>query len=169
MKIKEMLLSINPMIRPGEKLACVKNIILHSVSNYNTSSIANRNYLECLANQSTTHCSVHYIIGINGEVIRCIPENEIAWHAGDLNINFESIGIEICFSDSNGVFCKEAINSLVVLMADICKRYNLDPIKSIIRHYDISKDDCPKYYVLHQDEFEKIKAEVLKRIKKRMS
>ena len=94
MNIEEKLLTINPMSRPGIKLNAVNKIVLHYVNNPGSTAIANRNYFESLKDQKIISASAHYIIGMSGEVIRMIPEDEVAYHSGNKEVNRISIGIE---------------------------------------------------------------------------
>lgn len=162
MEIQEKLLSINPYSRTGEKLKAVKQIVVHWVGNANTSAIANRNYFESLKDKHI-YASSHYIIGLTGEIIRCIPENEVAYHAGNGTVNRNSIGIEDCHPDWSGKFNNSTYNSLVELCADICRRYNLNT-NNIIRHYDVTGKICPKYYVEHEDAWIQFKKDVANKI-----
>ena len=151
MRIEERLLTINPYSRTGEKLESMKHIVVHWVGNAGSSALANRNYFESLKDKKI-YASSQYIIGLDGEIIRCIPENEVAYHAGNRTINRNSIGIEICHSDWNGKFSDSTYNSLVELCADICKRYQLTA-NAMIRHYDVTGKDCPRYYVENPNEW----------------
>lgn len=157
MEIKEMLLTPNSFSRPKTALKKVTNIIVHWVGNAGSTAVANRNYFESLKN-GKTYASSHYIIGLQGEVIRCVPENEIAYHANAANSY--SIGIENCHPDWMGKFNDKTYASLIKLCAMLCKKYSLDPDKALLRHYDITKKICPKYYVEHQDAWLKLKADV---------
>ena len=160
MKITDNLLTINPMTRSAEKLENVKKIVVHYVGNPNTTALANRNYFESLSKQTEKYASSHYIVGLDGEIMRCIPENEVAWHSGNIDMNRQSIGIENCHPDDTGKFNDLTYNSLIDLLVDLCKRYNLDPQTDIIRHYDVTGKDCPKYYVENQDAWDKLKNDV---------
>ncbi|MEG1141282.1 MAG: N-acetylmuramoyl-L-alanine amidase [Clostridia bacterium] len=160
MNIQENLLSISRMSRPSTRTNTIKKIVIHYVGNPNTTAIANRNYFERLKSQSTTYASSHYIIGLEGEIIRCIPENEVAYHSGESNMNLTSIGIENCHPTADGKFNDLTFNSLILLLTDICKRYNLNPMTDIIRHYDVSGKRCPLYYVNNPEEFNNIKLKV---------
>lgn len=162
MNIEEILLTINPYSRTGEKLQSVKQIVVHWVGNANSTAIANRNYFESLKDKHI-YASSHYIIGLNGEIIRCIPENEVAYHAGNRTVNRNSIGIENCHPDWEGKFNDKTYNSLVELCTDICKRYNLS-IDNIIRHYDVTGKVCPKYYVKNASVWAKFKSDVANKI-----
>lgn len=170
MQIQDKLLTPNQYSR-RQKSNVPKMIVVHYVGNPGTSALGNRNYFEGLkvgskmANGNYRYASSHYIIGLKGEILRCIPENEEAIHASDGIVNTSSIGIENCHPDWTGKFTAETEKSLVELCADICKRYKLDPIKDIVRHYDIpksNKKNCPRYWVAHPDDFERFKRDVQK-------
>ena len=138
MNIIDKLLVINPYSRSGEKQNKIQKIVVHWVGNANTSAIANRNYFNNLANTHKTSASSHYIIGLDGEIIRCIPDNEVAFHSGSYSMNRKSIGIENCHPDWEGKFNEKTYNSLVELCADLCKKYGLG-INDLIRHYDVTR------------------------------
>ena len=157
MKIIEKLLTKNPYSRPGTKIGKIKKIVIHWVGNANSKAISNRNYFESLKDKKI-YASSHYIIGLDGEIIRCVPENEIAYHGN--SANSYSIGIENCHPDWEGKFNDKTYMSLIELCADLCKRYNLNPETDIIRHYDITKKDCPHYYVKYPKAFTKLKKDV---------
>lgn len=157
MKIEQALLTPNIYSRPGKKLSNVTKIVVHWVGNPNSTAIANRNYFESLKTKKV-YASAHYIIGLQGEIIQCIPEDEIAYHA--TTANSCSIGIENCHPDWEGKYNAKTYASLIELCADICVRYNLDPEVDIIRHYDVSRKVCPKYYVQHPIAWQTLKQDV---------
>lgn len=163
MNIEEKLLTISPYCRSGEKQGSIKNIVVHWVANPGSSALGNRNYFNSLATSHKTSASSHYIIGLNGEIIRCIPEDEVAFHSGSYSMNRKSIGIENCHPDWNGQFNSNTYNSLVELCADICRRYGLS-VNNIIRHYDVTGKICPKYYVEHQDAWTQFKNDVANKL-----
>lgn len=161
--IEDRLLTVNSYSRSGEKQNNIEKIVVHWVGNAGSSAIANRNYFENLKDTHKTYASSHYVIGLNGEIIRCIPENEVAFHSGSYSMNRKSIGIENCHPDWEGKFNENTYNSLVELCADICKRYNLD-VNAIIRHHDVTGKNCPKYYVENEQEWNKFKQDVANKI-----
>lgn len=163
MNIEDRLLTINPYSRSGEKQNKIEKIIVHWVGNAGSSAIGNRNYFESLKDTHKTYASSHYIIGLNGEIIRCIPEDEVAFHSGSYSMNRKSIGIEDCHPDWDGKFNDNTYNSLVELCADICRRYNLG-IDAIIRHYDVTGKECPRYYVRNEQEWIKFKNDVANKL-----
>lgn len=157
MEIQKRLLTVNQYSRTSTKLKQVKNIVVHWVGNANSTAIANRNYFESLK-EKKSFASSHYIVGLQGEIIQCIPEDEVAYHAKEANSY--SIGIEVCHPDWIGKFSNKTYESLINLLADLCKRYNLEPTTSIIRHYDVTKKLCPKYYVEHSQDWKQLRLDV---------
>ncbi len=147
MIITDKLLTPNAFSRPKTFMGQIKGVIVHYVANPGSSAVGNRNYFESLKDQTKTKtfASSHYIIGLEGEIIRCVPENEMAYHANNANSNY--IGIECCHPDAGGKFNDKTYNSLIELTVDILRRYNASEIK---RHYDITGKICPKYYVENQ-------------------
>ncbi len=101
MEIQQNLLTKNPYSRPGTKIGRIKNIVIHWVGNAGSTAIANRNYFESLKDKKI-YASSHYIIGLEGEVILCVPEEEVAYHGN--SANSYSIGIENCHPDWGGKF-----------------------------------------------------------------
>lgn len=161
--IDERLLTINPYSRSGEKQNKIENIVIHYVGNPGSSAVANRNYFENLKTTHKTYASSHYVVGLNGEIIQCIPEDEVAFHAGSYSMNRKSIGIETCHPDATGKFNDVTYNSLVELCADICKRHNLS-IANIIRHYDVTGKKCPLYYVNNENDWIQFKNDVANKL-----
>lgn len=157
MEIKQALLTKNPYSRPGVKLSKVTKIVVHWVGNANSTAQANRNYFESLKTKKI-YASSHYIIGLEGEILLCVPEDEVAYHA--TVANGYSIGIENCHPNWDGKFNDKTYKSLIELCSDLCKRYNLNPEKDIIRHYDVTKKECPKYYVKNTKAWLKLKEDV---------
>lgn len=139
--------------RTGQALTSV-GITVHYVGNPGSTAEANRSWFENGAGGA--HSSAHYIIGLNGEILRIIPENERAQHAGKSYAakydemaktnNSRYIGIECCHPDGSGLFNEKTYASLIALCADICKRRGFNPSTAVVRHYDITGKDCPLYY-----------------------
>lgn len=93
------LLDINKYSRPGTKLRKVKGVVVHYTANPGTDAMANRNYFNNLpkinAKKGTnTYASSHFVIGIDGTIVQCIPTEEIAYASNDRNS--DTISIECC-------------------------------------------------------------------------
>lgn len=156
--IEEMLLTPNPYSRPQTPLYEVNSIVVHYTGNPATTAKNNRNYFENLKSKHTTYASSHYIIGLEGELIQCIPLNEVAYASN--HRNNDSISIEACHPDSEGKFTEDTYHSLVALVALLIHQYQLDR-EDIIRHYDVTGKKCPLYYVENPDEWEQFRDDVM--------
>ena len=157
-KIKDMLITPNKWSRPQTKIGTIKRIVVHWIGNAGRTAENNAKYFDSLKGGRGTYASSHYIIGNDGVVIRCVPENEVAYHAS--SANSYSIGIEVCHPDNTGKYTDAAYRALVELLVDLCDRYKLEPTQAIIRHYDVSEKDCPRYYVKNPNEWKKLKQDV---------
>lgn len=155
--IAQELLTINEYSRPGTPLEEVKGIVVHYTGNPGTTAMQNRNYFEGLAESKTTSASSHYIIGLSGEIIQCVPLNEIAYASNHRNA--DTISIECCINNDAGKFSEKTYNSLVHLTAWLVGEYDLK-IDDIIRHYDVTGKACPKYFVEHESAWVDFKLDV---------
>ncbi len=72
-----------------------------------------------------------------------------------------TIGIELTHINWDGEFKKETLRSAKCLTAKLLKKYGLSK-NNIIRHYDVTKKDCPRYFVKHPNKFERFKNDVEK-------
>lgn len=142
MTIQEMFLTPNKYSRPQIPLKEVKKIAVHYVGNPNTSALANRNYFEN-CKEGGRYVSSHYIVGLKGEVIQCIPTDE--WSYCTNQANGYSISIETCHPRSDGVFNDSTYISLCELCAMLLKKFNLTT-NDLIRHYDITQKTCPLHW-----------------------
>ncbi|MCD8381622.1 MAG: peptidoglycan recognition protein family protein [Clostridiales bacterium] len=151
------LLTVNEYSRPGIGLETVNGIVIHYVGNPGTTAQANRNYFESLAESGETHASSHFVIGLEGEIIQCVPLDEIAYCSNDRNS--DTISIECCHPGEDGAFTQETYASLVKLVAFLADYYDLGR-DQVIRHYDVTGKLCPLYYVKHEDAWEQFKDDV---------
>ena len=150
-------LTPNEYSRPQTALRKVKNIVIHYVANPGTTAQNNRDYFEGLKDTHTTKASSHFIVGLEGEVIQCIPLNEYSYASNDRN--GDTISIESCHPDETGQYTEATYSSLVRLSAFLCDKYRLTE-EDLIRHYDITGKICPKYFVEHGEAWEQFKADV---------
>lgn len=159
MNITDALLTISNYNRPGTRRKNTTAIACHYIGNPGTSAQANRNWFESLKNGKGTKASCHYIIGLQGEIFRLIPEEEISWCTN--SANSYTISIEACHPDSTGKFTDATYSAYTRLCADICSRWGLDPEHGgLIRHYDVTRKICPKWFVDQPGEWEKFKKDV---------
>lgn len=151
------LLTPNEYSRPGLILSQVDYVAIHYTANPGASAQANRNYFENLASTHETKVSSHFVVGIDGEVIQCIPTSEMSYATNSRNV--DSVSIECCHVDETGVFQQETYDSVIRLTAWLCARFGID-IDHVIRHYDVTGKECPKYYVDHPDAWEQMKTDI---------
>ncbi|MDR0785574.1 MAG: N-acetylmuramoyl-L-alanine amidase [Treponema sp.] len=175
MYIEERLLPLNPFSRPGKPLKPVRGVVLHWVGNPRTTAIFNRNYFASLKNQKTgataRYASAHYVIGLDGEVVRCLPESEMAYHVGAeryTNLALEqfgaypnncTLGVELCHRDWAGEFTAETLESCIELVEDLLYRHGLTA-EDLYRHFDVTGKDCPRYFVRHGDRWDAFRRDI---------
>lgn len=147
------LLPLNEYSRPGTRLETVNGVVVHYVGNPESTAEQNRNYYEALAVTHETKVSSHFVIGIDGTVIQCVPLDEVAYCSN--NRNDDTISIECCHKDESGQFSRETLDSLVRLLDWLADTYGLHR-EQVIRHYDVTGKECPKYYVENPKEWQSL-------------
>lgn len=186
MNIQENFLTINPYSRPGRKLDSVKAIVIHWLAVPWQTANACRNYFESLKDSKSIYGSAQYIINHTGEIIQCMPADEVAYHCGSsmpdpesgkiytdlarerfgiytispkLSPNLCTIGIEHCHIDARGQMTAQTVDASAELCAILCKTYGLDPLTAIMTHKQVvGWKSCPKWYVDHPEDFQAFKA-----------
>ena len=158
---KEDFLTPNEYSRPGDALNQIKNIFVHYTANPGTSAAQNRSYFEQQKDTHERSVSSHFIIGYEGEILQCVPLDEIAYAVQTRN--GDSISIECCFLAEDGSFTKETYDSLIGLLVWLTNAYDLTP-DDILRHYDCGGKKCPLYYTENPDKWEQLKADVKDRL-----
>lgn len=151
------LLTVNPYSRPGTALEKVNGIVIHYTANPGATAIANRNYFENLKDTHTTKASSHFVVGLEGEIVQCIPTAEIAYASNDRNS--DTISIECCYKNEDGSFEQATYDSVIKLTAWLCAKFGLTS-EDVIRHYDVTGKLCPLYYVEHEDAWAQFKKDV---------
>lgn len=90
--------------------------------------------------------SAHYLISEGGEVVRLVPEEKRAWHAGasawrgQRDVNSASIGIELDHPGHAGgyrAFASAQIAALVPLLHRIVREYDI-PRANVVAHSDVA-------------------------------
>lgn len=155
------LLTVNSYSRPGIALNKVNGIVVHYTANPGSSAKDNRDYFQNLMISHKTKASSHYVIGLDGEIIQCIPLDEICYASNSRNT--DTIAIECCHPDESGKFNDKTYNSLVDLVAYLCKKYGLSS-NEVIRHYDVTGKACPKYFVDNEDAWKSFRKDVEKKL-----
>ena len=150
---------VNDWSRPGTPLEDINAVVIHYVGNPGTTARANRNYFASLSSgKEGTYASSHFVVGLEGEVVQCVPLTEVAYASNTRN--GDTVSIEVCHPDETGEFSPVTYGRCVELAAWLCREFKLDPETDVIRHYDVTGKECPRYYVENPDAWEQFKADV---------
>ncbi len=151
------LLTVNEYSRPGTNTGRINGIVIHYTANPGSTAMQNRDYFEGLKDSHVTRASSHFVVGLDGEIVQCIPTWEEAYASNDRNS--DTVSIETCHLEEDGKYTRETYKSMVQLTSWLCKKFNLTE-KDVIRHYDITGKICPKYFVEDQSAWEKFREDV---------
>ena len=161
--INVMLLTPNSYSRPQTATDKITGIVIHYTANPGSGAEANRDYFESLKDSHETSASSHFIVGLEGEVIQCIPTGEVAYASNERN--HDTVSIEVCHPDETGKFNDATYSTLVQLTGWLCEYLDVTP-DDVIRHYDVTGKICPKYFVEHEDAWEQFIEDVRTWVKK---
>lgn len=161
---------------------------MHWTANPNANAEQNWLYFEAKKTGMGSYGSAHYIIGQKGDIIQCIPDEEVAYHCGSsqkdpesgqiytnyarkkfghyavhwqtTSPNYCTLGIELCPTDYDGNFTEKTINAAIDLCAYLCKRHNL-AADDITTHHDIvGWKDCPRLWTRNPELLDAFRASV---------
>lgn len=118
----------------NERQTEVDLLILHCAA-HNGADLVN-----CLDNHKL---SAHYVIDLNGDIIRVVEEKKRAWHAGegywrgiDKDLNSHSIGIEIAnLSLGQTAYTEAQIEKLIPFCQKLMRKHKISP-ENVIGHSD---------------------------------
>ena len=147
------IIDVNGSGRRGERLSGVNDIVIHYVGNPGTTAQQNHDFFD----QPDTTVSAHFLVGLDGEIIQCIPLDEVSSASNERN--GDTISIEVCHPDATGQFNQKTYDSLVKLTAWLCDYCDIGR-DHVIRHYDITGKLCPLYCVEHPDAWEQFLVDV---------
>ena len=151
------LLPLNEFSRPGTPLEEVNGIVIHYVGNPGTTAAQNHSFFTNLAQTGETYASSHFLVGLDGEVIQCIPLEEKSSATNERNR--DTISIEVCHPDASGQFTQASYDTLVRLTAWLCDTAGIGRDR-VIRHYDVTGKACPLFFVEHPDTWTQFLADV---------
>ena len=129
-----------------DKTKTVKYIVIHNTGNNNDSA---KNNVDYFASWNDRQAGAHFFIDQKGLIGRSIPMELTAYAVGDngkgelKNIvsNYNSISIELC-----DIVTKEPSEAMVKSVAELIayiRKYCPKAIP-IVRHYDVTRKECPK-------------------------
>lgn len=151
MTLIENFLTKNDCYKTGKKIT-PKGLMLHSVGTPQPSA---KVFLNNWNKPGIEKCVHGFIDANDGKVYQTLPWNHRGWHAGvgktGISANNDHIGVEMCEpaqikytgganfkvvgdKDAAIAAAKRAYNSAVELFAQLCVKYNLNPMTQIISH-----------------------------------
>lgn len=143
--------------RRGVLLEDFGGIVIHYIGNPGSTAEQNRNYYA----SEGTYVNSHFLVGLEGEIIQCLPLEEKSSASNERNR--DTISIEVCHPDAEGKFSEKTYKALIRLTAWLCKETGITE-SSVIRHYDVTGKECPRYYVMHPEAWESLLQDVGKEL-----
>lgn len=140
-EIKTKLIQMNTAARSGYVLT-PKYITIHNTANTGVGADAENHAIYMQGSGKNSTASYHYVVD-DKEIYRLLPDNEVAWHAGDGEYgtgNRQSLAIEICENVDGNLL--KATNNAVELTAYLMKLYNI-PLSNVVQHNHWSGKNCP--------------------------
>lgn len=190
MEILDQLLTKNPFSRTGKIRTETLAVVLHWTGNPKSTAKGNRDFFEGRKAGKDGYGSAQLIVGLEGEIIRCIPDDEVAYAVGSSQVDPKSnkiytdyargkfgkyclspnttspnnctISIEMCHPDSTGKFKETTLASTAWLVSELLKKYKLT-INDITTHsaiVGIGYKKCPLWYIEHPEDFVEFKKKV---------
>lgn len=139
--------------RTGLALDGVADIAVHYTGNPGTTAMQTQNFY----NNTDSDVSSHFVVGMEGEIVMCIPLNERS--SATNHRNNDTISIEVAHPTADGKFTDESYQALIKLVNWLRQKYNLST-DHVIRHYDVTGKECPRYYVQHPEAWEQFKRDL---------
>ncbi len=136
-KVTQQIIPVSENARPGIK-RFIKYIVIHETDNYSKGANS-KNHAHYLSYNNKTYTSWHYTVD-DKEIYHHIPDDEVAYQAGNKSGNKYGIGIELCVNE-DGDYDKTFDNG-ARLVAYLLNAYNLE-IDAVKTHNDFNGKDCP--------------------------
>jgi N-acetylmuramoyl-L-alanine amidase CwlA len=142
-----------------------------------STAIANRNFFESRKNGQNDYGSAHYVVGLQGEIIRCLPDEEMAYHVGSKTYTQEAlnklssypndctVGIEMCHIDWDGRFAPETYTATVELAATLLHKFELNETNLWTHWGIVGWKDCPRWFVNHPSDWGRFRTDVANKMK----
>lgn len=144
--VRELLVPVG--VRRKGKVLDFQGVTVHNVDNESTraNADANARYQASTPDYKTAKggtASWHYTVD-EKEIVRSIPEDEVAYHCGNNEGNNTTVSVEIC-DNADGDILK-ATDNAAELTADILKRHGHTKAvwgENLFQHHDWANKNCP--------------------------
>ena len=107
--------------------------------------------------ESVQYIAIHYTANPGATAIANRNYFEMSYATNSRNV--DTLSIECCHPDETGKFNEATYDSAVKLSAWLCVRFGLTS-ENVIRHYDVTGKNCPKYYVENPDAWIQMKSDI---------
>ncbi len=141
MNIKKYYLTKSLNTRRMEKIDRVDKILITSSKYNGFTALKNRNVIEMGKYKDEHEFSCHYIVGLNGEIINIIPEDELSLASRGID-DENTISIMLCV-DKNGEYTKEELFSFKRLLNRLINKYKVAE-KNVLMEKDVNNSRRPK-------------------------
>lgn len=170
MNISDDFIRLGCINRPGYKRSSTRGLIIHYIGVAQHSAKVIRDNFE----NTTRYGATQYVCDYDtGEIIKCMPEEEVAYHCGanayrplknqicgNDNPNYYLVGIETCIdSVENSRPSNVQWDALVEFSADFLKRHGLG-VENLYLHNEIAPTSCYKYFIDNQSQWQEFKNNV---------
>lgn len=181
-QIEKSYIDISEFSRPGKKREETLAIVMHWTANPNADALQNKEYFDAKKLGMDGYGSAHYVVGQEGDIVQCMPDEEVAWHCGTDRLDPESkkiytdwarahfrkyalqpektspnwctVGIEMCPLDWEGELSFATLDSSAELCAMLCKKYGLT-VEDVCTHkMVVGWKDCPKLWADYPEKFQ---------------
>lgn len=130
------------------QLSAIKYIVIHYTANDGDTDENNGTYFK----NNVVKASAHYFVD-SDSITQSVSDSFIAYHVGARRYkhkycrNSNSIGIEICDDNKNGIIypSSKTIENALQLTTYLMNKYSI-PKNNVIRHYDVTGKLCPAYW-----------------------
>lgn len=174
-KMTTQLLTINPFSRSGASMVNHKKFVIHWTEAPLQEAQIVHDYYEGRKLGNDGYGSARFVIGLEGQVIEMIPEEEVAYHVGSAILdpasgkiytdrarqvfgyyaanpetaspNFCCHGAELCILNAAGEMNPTTVETAIAIAADYCYRHVLNPVGPSVNGGNDPAGDV----ILHQE------------------
>lgn len=147
----------------------VDAIVIHNTGNTGDTAENNVKYFSKKYGSNTRSAGANYFVDQKGNIGKSIPLKNIAYAVGNPNnaykrgayysmlSNKNTVHIELC-----DIMSKEPSKEMVEAVKKLIKhiRYYCPNAKTIVRHYDIVRKDCPSRFVSDSKAWNKFRNQI---------
>lgn len=134
----------------NERTSDIQKITIHHMAGINSAEGCIKSWVV-----SKRNVSANYVIGKDGEIVSCIPEDYRAWTSSSRENDMQAITIEVsnCKGKPGWEVSDVVMRSLISLCIDICHRYMIEPVftgdknGTFTFHYMFAPTECPGGYI----------------------